>query len=95
MITFGQGSVENKIMEVTQRIISLRLDMGLTQAEMANKIGLSEEEYCFYESGNKDFSFTFIYKIAQVCGVEITDIMEGSSPGLTESLYLYDIAHHR
>ena len=43
MITFGQGSVENKIMEVAQRIIALRLDMGLTQGEMANKIGMSEE----------------------------------------------------
>lgn len=84
MITFGQSSVENKIMEVAQRIISLRLDMGLTQGEMAAKIGLSEEEYCFYESGSKDFSFTFIYKFAQACGVEITDIMEGSSPSLTE-----------
>ena len=84
MITFGQGSVENKIMEVARRIIALRLDMGLTQAEMAKKIGISEEEYCYYESGSRDFSFTFIYNIAQVCGVEITDIMEGSSPSLTE-----------
>ena len=84
MITFGQGSVENKIMEVAQRIIALRLDMGLSQREMAEKIGLSEEEYCFYESGSRDFSFTFIYNLAQVCGVEITDIMEGSSPSLTE-----------
>ena len=84
MITFGQGSVENKIMEVAQRIIALRLDMGLTQGEMASKIGMSEEEYCFYESGSRDFSFTFIYNFAQVCGVEITDIMEGSSPSLTE-----------
>ncbi len=84
MITFGQGSVENKIMEVAQRIIALRLDMGLSQREMAEKIGMSEEEYCFYESGSRDFSFTFIYNLAQVCGVEITDIMEGSSPSLTE-----------
>ncbi len=84
MITFGQNSVENKILEVARRIIALRLDMGLTQAEMAAKIGMSEEEYCYYESGSKDFSFTFIYKLAQVCGVEITDIMEGSSPSLTE-----------
>ena len=84
MITFGQNSVENKILEVARRIIALRLDMGLTQSEMAAKIGMSEEEYCYYESGSKDFSFTFIYKLAQVCGVEITDIMEGSSPSLTE-----------
>lgn len=84
MVTVNRGSVENKIMEVAERITALRLDMNLTRAEMANQIGITEEEYRLYESGGKDFSFTFIYKLAQICGVEITDIMEGSSPSPIE-----------
>ncbi|MCQ2518831.1 MAG: AMP-binding protein [Lachnospiraceae bacterium] len=80
-----QGVVlEEKIKEVAERIIALREDMNLSQAALAKKIGLSLEEYKKLESGEEDFSFTFIYKIAQVCGVEITDIMEGESPALTE-----------
>ena len=76
--------LEEKIQDVARRIASLREDMGLTQAELAKKIGLTPEEYASYESGEKDFSFTFIYKIAQVCNVEMTDLMEGESAALTE-----------
>ena len=84
MITFMQNSLEFKIKEVAARITALREDMNLSREQMAQKIGLSLEEYTAYEKGEKDFSFTFIYSIAQVCGVEITEIMEGQSPGLTE-----------
>ena len=83
-MTQNQNMLEDKIQEVGRRIQALREDMNLSVAELAEKIGLTEEEYLMYESGQKDFSFTFIYKIAHVCGVEMTEIMEGESPSLTE-----------
>lgn len=47
---------------------------------MAEKTDISAYEYLAYEGGAKDFSFSFIYKFANVCGIEIADLMEGESP---------------
>ncbi|MBR1592214.1 MAG: AMP-binding protein [Ruminococcus sp.] len=71
---------EYKIREVAERIRATRESVGLTPEEMAEKAGVSTYEYLAYEGGAKDFSFSFIYKFANACGVEITDLMEGESP---------------
>ncbi len=71
---------EFKIREVAERIRLTRESVGLSPEEMAEKCGISTYEYMAYEGGAKDFSFTFIYKFANACGVEITDLMEGESP---------------
>ena len=78
------AQLENEIHEVARRIRALREDMNLSQEALAKKIGISADEYARLESGEEDFSFTFIYKIAQVCNVEMTDLMEGESPALSE-----------
>ncbi len=75
--------VDNKIKEVAERIRAARESVGKTTAELAAEIGMTEKEYVSYENGNYDFSFTFIYKVANICGVEIADLMEGRSPYLT------------
>ena len=73
---------ENKIREVAERIRAVRESVGFTPEEMAEKIDVSVEKYLSYESGERDFSFTFIYKVANLCNVEMTDLMEGQSPSL-------------
>ena len=78
---------EFKIREVAERIRATRESVGLTPEEMAQKVGVSVFEYNAYEGGAKDFSFSFIYKFANACGVEITDLMEGESPHIRS----YDI----
>ena len=79
----NQQSAEMKIREVAQRIASLREDLGITAEEMADVTGYSAEDYMKFESGEKDFTFTFVYKCANKFHVEITDLMEGSSPELS------------
>ncbi|MCD7811838.1 MAG: AMP-binding protein [Ruminococcus sp.] len=74
---------ELKIKEVAERIKAVRESVGCTPEEMAVKSDVSLEDYLAYEEGNTDFSFTFIYKFANACGVEITDLMEGVSPSLS------------
>ncbi len=74
---------ELKIREVAERIRAVRESVGCSPEEMAQKTDVTVEEYLAYESGTKDFSFTFIYKFADACGVEITNIMEGVSPRLS------------
>lgn len=76
--------LESKISEIAKRMRSVREDVGLTDQEMAQKMDIDVAEYRLMESGEKDFNFTFIYKFAQVCGIDISDILEGESPSLTE-----------
>ncbi|MCQ2462376.1 MAG: AMP-binding protein [Clostridia bacterium] len=75
--------MENQLKEVASRIKELRTIAGLSAAEMAQKTGVSEEKYAVLEQGETDFGFTFIYKCADVFGVEIKDLLEGSSPSLS------------
>ncbi len=75
--------MENKLKEIAERLHALREIMGLTCADMAKRTGVTEAEYAAVESGESDFSFTFIHKCAQTFGVDATDILKGSSPTLS------------
>ena len=82
--------MKEQIKLVAQRIRALREVEGLTAEEMAVKTGVSVEQYLKYESGEVDYSFTFVYKMARACGVGITDILEGESANLSS----YAITRH-
>ena len=71
-----------KIQEMASRIRELREITGYTPAEMAAKTGVSEEEYLRCEQGLSDLNFAFIYRCALTFHVDVTDIVEGSSPKL-------------
>ena len=78
----NEQNAEVRIREVAERISHLREDLGISVEEMAAATDYSVEEYKKLESGEQDFSFTFIYKCANKFKVEIADLMEGSSPEL-------------
>jgi len=78
------NNVELKLQEVAGRVKALREEMNLTPEEAASKIDLTTEEYLKFESGEADLNFTFVYKFANLAGVDIADILEGSTPALTE-----------
>ena len=69
--------------EVAGRIKDLREAKGFSPEELAKLTGVSVEDYLVLEEGNSDFSFTFIYKCAKACGVEVVDLLEGRSSTLT------------
>ncbi len=74
--------LEFKIKEMAKRIADLREIVGLTTAEMALHTGVSEEEYLACEAGERDLNFAFLYRCALALKVDVTDIIEGSSPRL-------------
>ena len=76
--------VRAKMLEVAQRIRAVREAVCESVEEIAAKCGVTPEEYRRIEDGETDFNFTFVYKFASACGVEMTDIMEGQSPILSE-----------
>ena len=77
------SALDLKLHEMAQRIRDLREIMGLTQEETARLTGVDLEEYRQCEAGESDLNFAFIYRCAQAFGVDVTDIIEGASPRLS------------
>lgn len=72
-----------QLSEVAQRIRTLREILEISEQEMAKNTDVTVAEYKEYESGDKDFSFTFIYKCAKHLDVDPTDLIRGISPTLS------------
>lgn len=70
------------IKEVAERLRGLRDILGISVEEMCEKTGCSAEDYALIEKGEKDFSVTFIYKCAEIFGVDIIEILTGENPKL-------------
>ena len=75
--------MDYNLKEVAGRIKDLREAKGFTPEQLAKLTGVSVEDYKILEQGETDFSFTFIYKCAKACGVEVVDLLEGTSTTLT------------
>ena len=71
-----------QIAEIAERIKELREILGLSYADMAGELGISEEEYASYESGDRDFSYTFLSKCAIIFHVDIIELITGDNPKL-------------
>ena len=72
----------NQIQLIAMRIADLRDISGMTQEQVAEKSGVPLEDYVAYESGEKDFSFSHLFNIAETLGVDISDLLTGESPKL-------------
>jgi acetyl-CoA synthetase len=73
----------NQLERIALRIRELREILGYSTEEMARLTDLTEDTYLSYESGTVDLPFTFMHKCAKVCGIEITEILEGHSAKLS------------
>ena len=72
----------NQIQLIALRIRDLRDIMGLSEEAVAERSGISLEDYKAYETGEKDFSFSHLFNIAETLGVDISDLLTGESPKL-------------
>ena len=74
--------IDFKIREVAGRIRELREITGFTQEEMAQRTGVSLEEYIACETGQRNLSIAFLYRCTLSFGVDMGDLLEGHSPKL-------------
>ena len=70
------------IKEVAERLIALREIVGISAEEMCKRTGCSPEDYALIEKGEKDFSVTFVYKCAEILGVDLIELLTGDNPKL-------------
>ena len=75
-------ALDYKIKEMAARIRDLREIVGYSAETMADKTGVTAEEYRRCEAGDSDLNFAFIYRCALALNVNVTDIIEGYSPKL-------------
>ncbi len=78
-----EKQLSEQLKEVAARIRNMREIMGISVDTMARNIDITVAEYKEYESGTRDFSFTFIYKCAKCFNVDPTDLLQGTSPRLS------------
>ncbi|MBO5758209.1 MAG: AMP-binding protein [Clostridia bacterium] len=79
----GDRNMDYSLKEVAGRIKDLREAKGYSPEQLAKLTGVTVEDYLLLEQGETDFSFTFIYKCAKACDVEVVDLLEGRSTTLT------------
>ncbi|MGI6028521.1 MAG: AMP-binding protein [Candidatus Heteroscillospira sp.] len=77
------NGIDMKLSMMGRRIAELRQVEGISPETMAEKTGTPLAEYLECEQGARDMSFAFIYRCAQELGVDVTDIIEGTSPNLS------------
>jgi transcriptional regulator with XRE-family HTH domain len=76
--------MEQAYKEIAPRLAGLRDAMGMTVQEMADKLGASAEKVAAYESGNVEIPVSYLFKVAQECGVDLTVLISGGEAHLRQ-----------
>ena len=76
-MTMTIGTEMSQLNAVAARLREMREIMGWTAEEMAEKTGVTPEQYLVYEAGGTDMPFSFIHKSAQAFNMELTELLEG------------------
>ncbi len=80
--------MDNQIAEIAERMRALREIEELSLCEMAEATGKTEGEYAEYEEGKRDFSFSFLFTVANKFGVDITELLTGENARLKKFAYV-------
>ena len=79
----NNNSENAKLLEIAERVKDMREISGYTEEQMAALVKVSLDDYKKYESGMVDFPFSFLHSCAQAFGIEMNDLLEGTSPLLS------------
>lgn len=72
--------MQERIMEVADRIKELRGILGISAGDVAAGIGVSPEKYMRYENGEEDIPASELYEISRKLGVEMSILLTGETP---------------
>lgn len=63
------------LLRLGERVKEIRVQRGLTQTELANKIGKDHPSINKLENGKVNPSYYFLYEVAQGLGVDIKELI--------------------
>src|SRR5690554_7920694 len=72
--------MEEMIKTIAARLSGMRDVLGIPEEEIARATGLSVNEYKAMETGQRDFTFSFLHRAASRFGLDLTDLLTGESP---------------
>ncbi len=75
--------MHDQLLEIGRRLSEIRLIKGISVEDISAQLGVSTDEYLAYENGDNDFSFSFLYNVAEILEVDVSNIMSGHSPKLS------------
>ncbi|MDX9727486.1 MAG: XRE family transcriptional regulator [Bacteroidales bacterium] len=79
-----------QIRQIGERVRELRDISGITTGELAAKLGLPEELYIRYESGEADIPVGVLFEISEMFNVELSVLLGGDGP----KLHVYGIVRN-
>ena len=74
--------MNNNPEQIAERVRELRTVLELSTAECADKLGISEQQYCDYEANVTSIPISSLYKLAELFGVDFTVLMTGEGPSM-------------
>jgi len=75
--------MSDQVIQIAMRIKELREISGYTAAQVAEKTGVTQEEYAAYESGRTDLPISLLLKLSELYGVDTTTLLTGEAPRLS------------
>lgn len=76
----------DRVTSMRFRLRALRLDRGLTQVQVAQRLGISVGLYNQLESGKRRMNETYMDGLAVIYGIRPQDLIEGPSDPLLSEL---------
>lgn len=77
------GELFSQVSEIAKRIRELREIEGIDSEEMAAKCKVLLSDYLKYETGEADIPISFLLRLSEVFGVDMTEMITGEAPRLT------------
>ena len=68
-----------QIAQIAERLRGLRDALDLSIEEIARQCGVSVEDYAKWESGSSDIPMSFLFTVAQVFGLDTTELLTGET----------------
>jgi mannose-6-phosphate isomerase-like protein (cupin superfamily)/DNA-binding XRE family transcriptional regulator len=83
VIEIGGFKMDDINRDIGERLKGMRDILNLSVSDMAAVTGVSETEYLAIEDGQRDFSFTFLYKASKQMNIDLVELLTGESPHLS------------
>lgn len=80
--------MSERLMEIAARVREMREVAGLTAAQAADRLGITAEQYARYEDAGEDIPISVLYELADALGVDMTELLTGTSPRLHHYCYV-------
>ncbi len=82
--------MENVKKSINTRLAELRTFSDFSCADMAQKLGICEEEYVNFESGKEEVPIWLVYKFASLVDMEPSYIINGTVPTKKNAAVVYE-----